>query len=231
MPERARNLPAGPRIVIWSVFCLFLLQCSHAPSPTEPTQAPPRVAQLAGVPLSSLTANLELCQFTLAQSGVEFTPAPDRPVRAGCGYLGAVEVDALGTSINRPFVATCPVAAALTALTKQVIQPAARKHFDQEVRIINHWGTYACRNRNSRQGGARSEHARANAVDISAFQLSDGRWIKVKEHWGQGGSKSAFLRDVHQGACRYFNGVIGPDGDRFHRDHFHFDMGPWRFCE
>ena len=26
-------------------------------------------------------------------------------------------------------------------------------------------------------------------------------------------------------------GVLGPDSDSAHRDHFHFDMGPWAFCQ
>ncbi|RYZ29618.1 MAG: hypothetical protein EOP49_40440 [Sphingobacteriales bacterium] len=34
------------------------------------------------------------------------------------------------------------------------------------------------------------------------------------------------MRTVFQAACRRFNIVIGPDGDRQHYNHFHFDMGP-----
>ena len=36
--------------------------------------------------------------------------------------------------------------------------------------------------------------------------------------------KSAFLRAVHQGACKTFGTVLGPDANAAHKDHFHFDL-------
>ena len=42
--------------------------------------------------------------------------------------------------------------------------------------------------------------------------------------------EAAFLREVNDGACRFFNAVLGPDYNAAHRDHFHLDMGRWRVC-
>jgi hypothetical protein len=93
---------------------------------------------------------------------------------------------------------------------------------------------------NNRDGARLSEHAKANAIDVSGFVLADGRVISVRSGWRTEDSdasgdedaeaEAAFLRDVHGGACGLFRGVIGPDGDAAHADHFHFDMGRWRFC-
>ena len=43
-------------------------------------------------------------------------------------------------------------------------------------------------------------------------------------------AEAAFLRDVRDGACRYFDAVLGPDYNRAHADHFHFDRGRARIC-
>jgi len=44
-----------------------------------------------------------------------------------------------------------------------------------------------------------------------------------------------FLRAIHQGACKSFATVLGPEANEAHRDHFHLDMADRRsgnaFCE
>src|SRR3546814_7905557 len=47
-------------------------------------------------------------------------------------------------------------------------------------RAIESFGSYACRPVNNQIGGRLSEHARANAADIAAFVLADGRRITVQ---------------------------------------------------
>lgn len=49
---------------------------------------------------------------------------------------------------------------------------------------IEHLGSYACRNIYHRPDARRSEHASAEALDVSGFQLSDGRKITVLRGWG-----------------------------------------------
>ena len=84
--------------------------------------------------------------------------------------------------------------------------------------------------------GARlSEHGHANAVDISAFVLADGRTIAVKSGWNGDPADRAFLRAVHRGSCDVFTTVLGPDYDANHHDHFHLDLarhsGSGRVCK
>ncbi len=49
---------------------------------------------------------------------------------------------------------------------------------------------------------------------------------------------SAFLHEIHAGACQHFTTVLGPGADMFHYNHFHLDLamhgstntGPRRYC-
>jgi hypothetical protein len=98
------------------------------------------------------------------------------------------------------------------------------------VSRIVHFGTYSCRNINHRTIGRRSEHASANALDVAGFVLADGTSVTVAQDWKGDSRKAALLRDLRDGACRFFDVVLGPDYNAAHRDHFHLDMGRYRAC-
>jgi hypothetical protein len=85
---------------------------------------------------------------------------------------------------------------------------------------------YACRTRNSLPGARLSEHAKGNAIDISAFILADGTRLTVLNDWN--GPNSGLMRKLHSSACGPFGTVLGPNSDRFHQDHFHFDVADYR---
>ena len=90
-------------------------------------------------------------------------------------------------------------------------------------------GTYRCRNI---EGKSRpSEHASANAIDISGFTLKDGRKISVLHHWRDNGPEAKFLRGARVAACRYFRATLGPNYNTAHADHFHFDRGVFWACK
>lgn len=85
---------------------------------------------------------------------------------------------------------------------------------------------YACRTRNNRPGARLSEHSFGNAIDISAFILKDGTRLTVLHNWR--GSNSQIMRRLHASACGPFGTVLGPNSDRHHQDHFHFDVAQHR---
>jgi hypothetical protein len=87
--------------------------------------------------------------------------------------------------------------------------------------------SYACRTRNSQAGARLSEHARGNAIDIAGIGLADGSELTVLSDWGSG-REGRILRQLHAEACGPFGTVLGPNSDRFHRDHFHFDTATYR---
>lgn len=91
------------------------------------------------------------------------------------------------------------------------------------VAVASH---YACRSRNSQPGARISEHAKGRAIDISAFILADGTRISVLDGWN--GKDGRLLRRLHASACGPFGTVLGPEADRHHQDHFHFDVADYR---
>ena len=42
--------------------------------------------------------------------------------------------------------------------------------------------------------------------------------------------EAQFLNALHAGACRYFDGVLGPAYNQAHADHLHMERGNWRTC-
>lgn len=129
----------------------------------------------------------------------------------------------------------CPVAVAVAMWEWDVVQPAALKQLGTRVVAIEHYGSYACRRMYGRGVGAWSEHATADALDVAAFRLADGRRVSVIGDRGKTGDRAAFLRDVRDGACALFATVLSPDYNAAHRDHLHLDQarrgaGGWRAC-
>ena len=107
---------------------------------------------------------------------------------------------------------------------RQTVEPEVRRHYGVPLAEVKVAASYACRPRNNQFGAKLSEHGHANAIDISGFNLADGRSITVKGGWRGDDRDRSFLRAVHAGACREFTTILGPDADRFHHDHFHFDL-------
>ena len=159
-------------------------------------------------------------------------PNPD------CGYADGMRLLPEGerSFVFQPAgaVTSCPVAAALALWERDVVQPAARRHFGRRVSLISHAGSYSCRRLYGRAAGGYSEHATANAFDVTGFRLADGGTISVLRHWPAAGAEAAFLRDVRDGACRLFATVLSPDYNAAHADHLHLDQarrgGGWRMC-
>ncbi|MBA3676693.1 MAG: extensin family protein [Sphingosinicella sp.] len=192
-----------------------------------------------GRKLAGLAGDSGQCRILLARAGIQFTPAPPLKASEQCGYDDAIRFRPAGAvSIGyRPADLTiaCPVGAALALWEWHVVQPAALRHFGQRVAQIDHFGSYSCRRLYGRSQGDWSEHSRANAVDVAGFRLEDGRRINILKDWEWDGARSAFLKEVRDGACGLFATVLSPDYNQAHRDHFHLDQAPrgetgWRAC-
>lgn len=172
--------------------------------------------------------DMPACIASFQRAGVEVEDMPLRTDRPGCTREDTITIGKLSRAAIGAEEMRCDVALRLYLLERHVIQPSARKHLGSGIARITHFGSYSCRNI---AGSNRlSEHATANAFDISGFVLSDGRSVTLKRDWGRGGSAAAFLRDVRLGACGFFNMVLSPDYNEAHADHFHVDMGLFRGC-
>ncbi|MFW5641680.1 MAG: extensin family protein, partial [Roseicyclus sp.] len=146
---------------------------------------------------------------------------------SGCGIADPVRVRVVdGVPLTSPATVSCATARALQAWLREGVIPAVGRT-GGGVAHLRVAASYACRTRNHQSGARLSEHASGNAIDISAIGLADGSEIGVLEDWGSG-RDGRILRQVHQAACGPFGTVLGPNSDRFHRDHFHFDVASYR---
>ncbi|HEV2865138.1 MAG TPA: extensin family protein [Allosphingosinicella sp.] len=192
-------------------------------------RAPPRPPERPPQPTTS-AATLQ-CHIELARENVRFRVLEDRRFAGGCSALGAVQLLEIGTPVTNLGAMTCPLARQFARWTREAVQPAADRFLDSPVRRIETFGTYACRGVNGQAGARISEHGYANAVDVSAFVLGDGRRITVQEGWnGENERVRRFLRTVHDAGCRRFSVGLGPDANAYHYNHFHFDMGRGPYC-
>ncbi len=190
--------------------------------------ARPRMAQAPKPRVMPNSASFRTCAANLNSAQIRYTPLPNEDKGGGCAIIDTIKLMDIGTPTANLGPMTCPLAATFAAWARNAVRPAARLYLGSEVIKIETFGTYACRDVRGTGGtiaGKRSEHAHANAVDVSAFVLADGRRVSVLGDWSAGGSTAEFLRRIHDSACKRFPTVLSPDYNAAHKDHFHFDMG------
>ncbi|MEX0303904.1 MAG: extensin family protein [Leisingera sp.] len=144
----------------------------------------------------------------------------------GCGARDAVRVrEIAGVRLSQAALMTCNTARALkTWINREVETAFGRRNKVVSLRVAAH---YACRTRNNRPGAKISEHGKGKAIDISGFTLESGETISVLHGW-QNRKTRKKLKKIWRAACGPFGTVLGPEADRYHRDHFHLDIARHR---
>ncbi|MES2339972.1 MAG: extensin family protein [Pseudomonadota bacterium] len=232
-------------VVLAVGFALYALAKSRPQDlPWTPLDLGETPGMFTGRKIAALGDDFAQCRTLLDRAGVRYVALePVRPADTACGYADGVRPTGGAAALRYAPAAlgmACPVAAGMAMLEWNVIQPAAERHFGAKVRTIEHFGSYNCRRMYGRSQGDYSQHATADAIDLSGFVLSDGTRISVVGDWTAkdgklAAEKAAFLREVRDGACDLFATVLSPDYNAAHRDHFHLDqanrgMGGWRAC-
>lgn len=125
------------------------------------------------------------CNELLADVDIEYEMLP--PIKRGiCGTPAPILVKSIGNpkvTISPPATINCKLAVALNDWMKDKVQPQAIETFGRKVIRLRNAASYACRNRNSNPNGRLSEHAKANALDISEFILEGSVRITVLDSW------------------------------------------------
>ncbi len=207
----------------------------HARIPDEwQPWAPLRLADppnfLTRYKLSRASANDAVCRAMLEQASWVYAPIADETTAPGCGYRNAVRIDRMQATVSEPFAASCREALSLALWELHVLQPAALRHFGAPVTKVEHFGSYSCRGVYGRPNARKSHHATADALDVAGFVIGDERRVRVLSAWPSEGPEGRFVREVHDGACAFFDTVLGPEYNAAHRDHLHLDRGAFRLC-
>jgi hypothetical protein len=226
-------------------------------------QAPVAPGQMTSIPWSEteIADAKAKCSEALSSLTLNYEPLP--PIKEGlCGAPAPILLKSIDrdpeVALDPPATVTCNLAKALRAWLNESVQPQAKSLFNSPVTKL-YVGSYTCRNRNGGAEQPLSEHALANAIDISDFVLISGQRIAVVESWPSGpplpmpnpgrlssipsvkrvsvtfdDPKKAFLKSVRDDACGIFGTVLGPGADEAHKSHLHLDMKERRgesFCQ
>jgi hypothetical protein len=233
--EAKSNAPASPQP-----------NSKRAAAPAKPKSLPP--GEVSTSPWTDAQVSAAKAKCTEMLSGVRLDFEPLTPIHQGlCGTPAPILVRSFGVDekveLDPPATVSCELARALSVWVKDVQREAKELLGSAVVKLQA--SSFACRNIYNRKGPPLSQHALANALDLTGFVLASGEYITVQGNWRKrttssvklanaGGSlpalldslepKSEFVRNVHEKACGIFATVLGPRANKAHDDHFHLDM-------
>ncbi|MBB2196833.1 extensin family protein [Gluconacetobacter sp. 1c LMG 22058] len=196
--------------------------------PTQPLDLAAAWTFMTPLKLRLLSASPELCRAALITSRL--------PVRehahsgtAACPLEGVYTVGGGAVSLlPASFLASCSLAVRWSLFERQVAEPVTQAVFHTGLSRIRHVGSFACRDVRDRPG-AQSSHATADAIDVSAFVLADGREIPVSA-WNASAPVGLYLHRMRDRACRVFGTVLSPDYNSLHASHFHLQATGFGLC-
>jgi hypothetical protein len=161
-------------------------------SPSAPAETPSQVVARAPEvkdewPEDEVARGREQCMHLL--SGLAAEVEWLAPIKKGpCGLPAPVRLKSVGSDpkvvFDPPVDINCRMVAALDRWMKSTLQPKARERMKSEVVTIIGASGYSCRNIYNLPNAKLSQHALANAIDIGAFGLANGRTVRVLKGWG-----------------------------------------------
>jgi hypothetical protein len=192
------------------------------PAPAKPAPAPQSTWNGgSGMPASEVA-----CRQELKRLGVGYTDIPPISDGRSCGIDWPIKVTSLSGNIRIKPAATlnCQVTAEFAKWVKSDLAPAARMRYFSGIKSITQLSSYSCRTMNSQRGAPMSEHAHGNAIDIGSITLNSGRKIDVRKPGWFAFRQRGFLNTVRAESCDNFTTVLGPGSNKYHWNHFHFDL-------
>jgi hypothetical protein len=223
------------------LFALFLLTvpglADDVPLPRpRPPEADRKVALPVEIDPLEREAAQKLCgEFVRADVAVAAVLDP-MAWDNGCTAAAPVSMSAIKLAsgqlveLKPAAVLRCPTALVIARWVREDLAPLAEK-LGSRIERIDVAASFSCRPRNNVFGAVMSEHGKANALDIRALHLADGRKIAIENADGP----PEFLAGMRQSACARFMTVLGPGADKDHETHLHVDLaerrGGYRMCQ
>ncbi|WP_422109815.1 extensin family protein [Bradyrhizobium elkanii] len=217
---------------------------AHAPAATEPEppaaerQPPAEAARPAETakPAEPAAPQLSACRQALTDEIAIAPSIPDIHGAGGCGGEDLVRLEAIVLADKRKVavkpaaILRCKMAAAVADWVRTDIAPLAQS-LGGGISNLDNFDSFECRGRNRVAGAQLSEHGRANALDVRALGLANGKSISLTDR-----SVPRTLREtVLHSVCARFSTVLGPGSDWYHEDHIHLDLierrNNYRICQ
>jgi hypothetical protein len=204
----------------------FLLATSAvaaaAADPPLPRERPDIANEQSSAAKSDITPSP--CQTRLTGLA-SFKPAPEITGPGECTAADVVTLDAVLLPGNHravfspPVTLRCPMAEVVAQWIVDDVAPAITPP-GASLRSIETLDSFDCRPRNGIAGAPVSEHGRANALDVRAFQLTNNAVVELTS-----ASVPKPLREkLRESACARFTTVLGNGADAFHESHVHIDL-------
>jgi hypothetical protein len=216
----------GRSVGLVGLASLLLSACGAIPAGYSDQSQRPQAS--AGLGSFNPTPATRQCFSDLGKANVRFSPLPNRQFGGGCSQIDSIKLLDVGADVTNLGPVKCELAGKFAAWTEYAVKRAARKYLGSDLKRIETMGSYSCRN--IAGSGKLSQHAYANAIDVSAFVLTDGRRITVENNWKSGRREMQFLTAIHDSACKRFGTVLSPDYNAAHHDHLHLDMSGNGYC-
>jgi hypothetical protein len=169
------------------------------------------------------------CRLALSDAIAIAPSIPDVHGAGGCGGEDLVRLEAVVlpdkrlVSLTPAAVLRCAMASAVADWVRTDIAPLAVS-LGSVISDLDNFDSFECRGRNRVAGARLSEHGRANALDVRALKLADGRSISLTDRTVSRELRESVLHSV----CARFSTVLGPGSDWYHEDHIHLDLAERR---
>jgi hypothetical protein len=233
----SREGPTQGHLYATSLGAAAALLLGMAHTPIADAAASPVLA----VPPSPAPAPLPQCLADLKAANVEFVDLKT-VTKDGCTVEGAIELDGVASPFGKVALPARPIMSCLfarhfTAWLRDVAAPLSLAYTGAKLAAIETGPGFVCRTRYNRPDEKVSEHARGDAIDVTAFRFDNGRSLTVKEGSASQAIDGALMSALRTTACGYFTTVLGPGSNDAHKEHFHFDYGlhgqtaNYRICE
>ena len=191
--------------------------------PAEPDRPAEQAAPAS--PPAPAAPQPSACRLALTEDIAIAPSIPDIKGPGGCGGTDLVRLEAIvlpdqhRVPLTPPATLRCSMATAIADWVRTDIAPLTQK-LGSEIAGLDNYDSYECRGFNRIPGAHLSEHGRANALDVRAFRLADGRSIGLTDTHVAHETREAVLHSV----CSRFVTVLGPGSDGYHEEHIHLDL-------
>jgi len=165
------------------------------------------------------------CRLALTAEIAIAPSIPDIRGPGGCGGEDLVRLEAIVLP-NKHRVAVTPPATLRCGMASEIADwvrtdvVGLTAPLGSEPAELDNFDSYECRGFNRIPGAHLSEHGRANALDVRAIKLANGRSIELTDRTVPRDLRDSFLHSV----CARFMTVLGPGSDWYHEEHIHLDL-------